>query len=286
VQVTGGGKDIESFLVRLGESLLSLEETRVDRSDGGVVLSRVIDVVGRSERSLGVEQVVGSSSERDPLSVRHELRHVDTELPPGVLDRGRHSGLPFVKGGPGRLDGSNNSLFEVSRVLLHDDDGLLERVLLGDLLLELLQDGHVDGKGVLLGANRHGSVVDVSDSSVEVRDDLGGHLSLLGDGSGEFTSVVLDVLDVGLDLGPELLEVLDDGRLDGPCQRRVRVGNDPGLVSDGVEDILHTTFTEELVSGSEWDLDNSSELGELLGSVGLDVGNTLKVGWELALFLS
>jgi hypothetical protein len=127
-------------------------------------------------------------------------------------------------------------------------------------------------------------VVDVSDSSVEVRDDLGRHLSLLGDGSGEFTSVVLDVLDVGLDLGPKLLEVLDDGRLDGPGQRRVRVGNDPGLVSDGVENILHTAFTEELVSGSERDLDDSSELGELLGSVGLDVGNTLEVGWELAWF--
>lgn len=278
MQVSGRGEDIESFLVRLGESLLSLEETRVDRSDGGVVLAWVVDVVGRSKRGLGVEQVVGSSSEGDPLSVGHELRHVDTELPPGVLDTGRHSGLPFVKGRPGRLDGSNDSLFEVSRVLLHDDDGLLERVLLGDLLLELLQDGHVDGEGVLLGADRHGGVVDVSDSSVEVRDDLGRHLSLLGDGSGEFTSVVLDVLDVGLDLGPKLLEVLDDGRLDGPGQRRVRVGNDPGLVSDGVKDILHTTFTEELVSGSERDLDDSSELGELLGSVGLDVGDTLEVG--------
>jgi len=85
---------------------------------------------------------------------------------------------------------------------------------------------------------------------------------------------------VGLDLGPELLQVLDNGRLDGPGKRRVRVGNDPGLVSDGVEDILHTAFTEELVSGSEWDLNNGSELGELLGSVGLDVGNTLKVGNE------
>jgi len=83
---------------------------------------------------------------------------------------------------------------------------------------------------------------------------------------------------VGLDLGPELLEVLDDRRLDSPGQGRVRVGNDPGLVPDGVKDILHTAFTEELVSGSEWDLDNSSELGEFLGSVGLDVGNTLKVG--------
>jgi hypothetical protein len=58
----------------------------------------------------------------------------------------------------------------------------------------------------------------------------------------------------------------------------VRIGNDPRLVSDGVKDILHTTFSEELVSGSERDLDDSTKLGELLGSVGLDVGNALKVG--------
>jgi hypothetical protein len=61
----------------------------------------------------------------------------------------------------------------------------------------------------------------------------------------------------------------------------VRVGNDPGLVSDGVEDILHTALTEELVSGSEGNLNDGTELGELLGSVGLDVGNALEVGWEL-----
>jgi hypothetical protein len=281
VQVTGRGEDVESFLVGLGESLLSLEETRVDGGDGRVVLAGVVNVVGASERSLGVEQVVRSSSERDPFSVGHELRHVDTELSPSVLDRGRHSRLPLVEGGPGGLDGSNDALLEVSRVLLHDDDGLLERVLLGDLLLELLQDGHVDGEGVLLGANGHGGVVDVSDSSVEVRDDLGRHLSLLGDGSSQLSSVVLDVLDVGLDLGPELLQVLDNGRLDSPGKRRVRVGNDPGLVSDGVEDILHTALTEELVSGSEGNLNDGTELGELLGSVGLDVGNALEVGWEL-----
>ena len=73
--------------------------------------------------------------------------------------------------------------------------------------------------------------------------------------------------------------MLDDGGLDGPGEGRVRVGNDPGLVSDGVEDILHTTLTQELVSGSEWDLDDGTELGQFLGGVGLDVGDTLEVGW-------
>jgi len=60
----------------------------------------------------------------------------------------------------------------------------------------------------------------------------------------------------------------------------VRVGDEPGLVADGVEDILHTALAEELVSGPEGDLDDRAELGELLGGVGLDVGDALKVGDE------
>lgn len=58
MQVTSGGKDIESLLVRLGESLLSLEETSVYGHDAGVVFAGVIDRVGVSKRSLWVEQVV------------------------------------------------------------------------------------------------------------------------------------------------------------------------------------------------------------------------------------
>jgi len=43
---------------------------------------------------------------------------------------------------------------------------------------------------------------------------------------------------------------------------------------------LHSALAEELVSGSEGHLDDSSELGELLGGVGLDVGNALEVGYS------
>jgi hypothetical protein len=41
---------------------------------------------------------------------------------------------------------------------------------------------------------------------------------------------------------------------------------------------LHTTLTEELISGPEGDLDDCAELGQLLGGVGLNVGDTLEVG--------
>lgn len=45
VKVTGRGEDVVGLLVGLGESLLSLEETDVDRNDRGIVLARVIDVL-------------------------------------------------------------------------------------------------------------------------------------------------------------------------------------------------------------------------------------------------
>lgn len=44
---------------------------------------------------------------------------------------------------------------------------------------------------------------------------------------------------------------------------------------------LHSTLAEELVSRSEWDLDDSTELGEFFGSIGLDIRDTFKVGYAL-----
>jgi len=43
---------------------------------------------------------------------------------------------------------------------------------------------------------------------------------------------------VSLDLGSKLLEMLNDGSLDGLSERGVSVGDDSSLVSDGVEDVL------------------------------------------------
>jgi hypothetical protein len=45
VEVSGGGEDVVGFLVGLGESLLSLEETDVDGNNGRVILSGVVDVL-------------------------------------------------------------------------------------------------------------------------------------------------------------------------------------------------------------------------------------------------
>jgi hypothetical protein len=41
---------------------------------------------------------------------------------------------------------------------------------------------------------------------------------------------------------------------------------------------LHTTLAKELISGPEGHLDDSAELGQLLGCVGFNIRDTLEVG--------
>jgi hypothetical protein len=43
---------------------------------------------------------------------------------------------------------------------------------------------------------------------------------------------------MGLDLDPELLEMLDDGTVDRPAEIRVLVGDHAGLVANAIEDVL------------------------------------------------
>ena len=45
--------------------------------------------------------------------------------------------LPLIESRPSHLDRTNDTFFEVLRVLLHDDDRLLKSVLLVNLLLKL-----------------------------------------------------------------------------------------------------------------------------------------------------
>ena len=66
-----------------------------------------------------------------------------TEDAPSILDRNRHARLPLVKSLPGGLDGADDSFLEMSRILLHDDDGLLECILFIDLLVKLTDDGNI-----------------------------------------------------------------------------------------------------------------------------------------------
>ncbi len=106
------------------------------------------------------------------------------------------------------------------------------------LPLELLHHSHVDSEWVLLRRYCHRCVIDVSDGPGKVRYRLCRHLALASDRSGELAGIILNVLEVRLDLSAKLLEVLDDGRLDGPSEGRVGIGYQASLVADGVEDVL------------------------------------------------
>ena len=74
---------------------------------------------------------------------------MNTEGTPSILNRSRHAGLPLVKRLPGGLDGADDSFLKMSRILLHDNDGLLESILFVDLLMELTNDGKVGNISVM-----------------------------------------------------------------------------------------------------------------------------------------
>lgn len=82
---------------------------------------------------------------------------------------------------------------------------------------------------------------------------------------------------MSFDLRAQLLEVLNNGVVNGAPKVRMLVGNDTCLVSNVVVDVLKTAFAQELVSGAEGDLDNAGKLGKLFGGVGLDVGDALQI---------
>lgn len=107
------------------------------------------------------------------------------------------------------------------------------------LLLQLPVDGQVDSEGVFLASDAHGSVRNGSNRPSQVGDGLGGEFSLLGDRCGKLSCVILDVLQVSLDFGSQLLQVLNDGGIDGSGKVCVRVGDDSSLVSNSVEDVLY-----------------------------------------------
>ena len=281
VEVTGRGEDVERLLVSLGEALLALEDTLVNGNDRGVLLTGVVDRLGVSERSVRVKKVVRASSEGDPLRVGLEAAHLNTEAEPSVLDLSRHPAAPLVEGLPSALNAANDTLLKVGRVLLHDDDALLEGVLFVDLALELAEDSLVGAVRVLASSDAHGGVLEQSDGTSEIRDHLGRHLALLGDAVSELASVLLHVLDVGLDFRSKLLKVLHNGALDSLGQVGVVISDHASLVADAVVNVLDAILAEELVALAERNLDDTSKLGELLGGVVLNVGDSLKVADQL-----
>ena len=83
---------------------------------------------------------------------------------------------------------------------------------------------------------------------------------------------------MGLDLYSQLLQVLDDGAVNCAAKICVVVSDRAGLVANGVVSILQAPLSEELVAGTEGDLNDRAELRHLLRRVVLDVRDALALG--------
>jgi len=144
------------------------------RINSWVVLAWIVDSLRISEWCIRVEEVIRASRERNPLVIRMYRGHMCTKDTPSFLDRGRHAGLPLVKGLPGGLDGADDPFLEMSRILLHYDDGFLEGILLINLLVELTNYSKVGNESAQFECEvpkrrpdcTHGSVLAVTCSGV------------------------------------------------------------------------------------------------------------------------
>lgn len=108
-----------------------------------ILFARVVDGLRIPEWRIRIEKVIRAGRKGNPLVIRRDGGHVRTEATPSILDRSRHARLPLVESLPGGLDGADDSFLEMSRILLHDNDGLLECILLIDLLVKLTDDSDV-----------------------------------------------------------------------------------------------------------------------------------------------
>jgi hypothetical protein len=136
---------------------------------------------------------------------------MNTEGTPCILNRNRHARLPLVKSLPGRLDGADDSFLKMSRILLHDNDGLLECILFVDLLMELTNDGKIGDISVVdecdtpkgnmatcvrvsLGSDLQWSILESIDVSGKLGDKACRQFAFLCNAGCEPSSIVLDVL--------------------------------------------------------------------------------------------
>lgn len=122
---------------------LPLQMARMHRPRRRIILQRVQNALGVPERRLGVHQMLRPRRKSNPLSIRSLTRHLFCQRPQLGVDGAIGTEVPFVKGGPGALEGADDAFFECGAVLLHNYDGFLEEVFFEDLAGELAGYGGV-----------------------------------------------------------------------------------------------------------------------------------------------
>jgi len=63
--------------------------------------------------------------------------------------------------------------------------------------------------------------------------------------------------------------------IDGAAEVCMVVGENTGLITNSVEDVLESSFPKKLVSCSKWNLNHCGEFGKLSRGVVLNVGDAL-----------
>lgn len=188
----------------------------------------------------------------------------------------------------------------MSRVLLHNDDGLLQGILLVDLygmsrlnsrhfpvrikaylFLELFQNELILAVGILFRGDSHGGILIKRYGARQIRDVFRRQFAFFGNTASKSAGVVLDVLDMCFDLESQFLQMLDNRAFDSLSEIRVMVSDDAGLVSDVIVNILESFFTKELISRFKRNLDDGTKFSKFFGSIVLYVSDALKVGNEL-----
>jgi hypothetical protein len=159
------------------------------------------------------------------------------------------------------------------RVLLREHLGraVLERV---DAVLELEEVAL--GELALFQRARVSATLGVADQE-RGADETHLALDIVGDGRG----LLLDDVDLGLDVGADVLEVTDDGAVDGAGKVGVALGEELGRVADVVQDCLPSLGRED-VALVERDVDGLGESGSRPGRGVLDVDETLRDPPELS----
>lgn len=149
--------------------------------------------------------------------------------------------------------------------------------------MKLLGDEDVLNVRIIPCNDGHGRILEQGNATLEVGDLLDAQLAFFRHSSRKSPCILLYIPDVtlhkqleslvlhmkpgekaptaNLDLGMELLQVLDDRAINRTPKVRVMIGDDARLVPYIVENVLEASFAEELVPSAERDLDNATKLG-------------------------
>jgi len=144
VKIAGGSEDEIVIIVGATVAFLAFQVTSMNWTDARIVLAGIVNQMGIAKRCIGINEVIGTSSKGDPFMIWGKGCHVCRERTVGVLIRGNSPRLPLVKGLPSRLDSTNDAVFEMGAILLHNDDRFLEEILLKNLLVQLLRYSLID----------------------------------------------------------------------------------------------------------------------------------------------